>query len=136
LAANSSCLEDGLDHQAFRNLAGEALDHQHGVFRAGDDQVQVALLQRVVCGKGDELAVDVAQPHGPQRALKRQRREQQRGRRPIHRQHVAVVLPVGGQHEALNLDVVPVSVGELGPDRTIHEPCREGLLDGRTPLAL
>ena len=30
----------------------------------------------------------------------------QRGRGPVHRQHVAVVLPVAGHHEGLHLDLV------------------------------
>ena len=37
--------EDRLGHVLFGHLAGEALDHGDGVVRAGDDQVEIALLQ-------------------------------------------------------------------------------------------
>ena len=96
--------------------------------RAGDDQVQIALLQFVVRGEGNELAVDAAQPDRGDRALERQRREAQGGRGAVHRQHVAVVLPVAGQHEGLDLDLVVEPLGEQRPDRPVDQPGGERLL--------
>ena len=59
---------------------------------ARHDQVEVALFQLVVRREGDELAVDPADADAADRALERQRRDEQRGRDADHRQHVAVVL--------------------------------------------
>ena len=127
--------DDGLGHAVFGHLAGEALDHQDRVLAARDDQVQVALLQGVVRGEGDELAVDRAQPHRGDRPLKRQRRNPQRGRGPVHRQHVAVVLPVAGQHERLHLDLVAEPIGPQRPDGAVHQPGGEDFLGGGPAFA-
>ena len=129
-------LGDGLGHEALGQFAGEPLDHEDGVLAAGDDQVQIALFQVVVRGKDDELAVDVGQSHRAQRSLEGQRRDRQRGRGPVHGQDVAVVLLVGGQHEALDLDFVEEPLGPLRPDGPVHEPGGENLLGGRAAFAL
>ena len=98
----------------FGHLAGEAFDHQHRVARAGDDQVELAGLQLVLRRERDELAVDQAQPHRAERALERQRRNAQRRGGAVHRQHVAVGLPIAGQHEALDLHFVVEAFGNSG----------------------
>ena len=95
----------------------------------GNDQVEIAFLQRVVGGKRHELAANRAQADRADRPLERQRREAQRGRGPVHRQHVAVVLPVAGHHERLNLHLVAEAVGKQRPDGPVHQPRREGFLD-------
>ncbi len=74
--------------------------------RARDDQVEIALFQFVVRGERHELAVDLAQANRSHRALERQRRDAKRRGGAVHRQHVAVVLPVAGQDEGLNLHFV------------------------------
>ncbi len=127
---------DRRDHEFFGHFAGEALDHQHGIGRAGDDQIEIAVLQGVVRGEGDELAVDVAQPHRGDRPVKGERRENQRRRTAIHRQHVAVVLAVGGEDEAHHLDLVVKPVGKSGANRAVHQPRGEDFLGGRAAFAL
>ena len=59
-----------------------------------------------------------------------------RGRGAVHRQHVAVVLPVAGHHEGLHLDLVAEPLGEQRPDRPIHQPGGEGFLGGGPAFAL
>ncbi len=107
------------------------------VLAARDDQVQVALLQVVVRGEGDELAADVAQPHRADRALERQAAKgHSGGRGPDHRQHVAVVLPVAGHHEGLHLHLVVEPVGEQRADGPVDQPRRQRFLHRRAALPL
>ena len=126
-----------LEHAVFGHLAGEAFDHQHRVLAAGDDQIEIALFQLVLRRERHELAVDVAQAEpsrcGPWNG---KRREAQRGRGAVHRQHVAVVLPIAGQHEALDLHFVVKPRGKQRPDRPIHQPRRERFLRRRPAFAL
>ena len=110
-------LGQGLGHLIFGHFAGEAFDHQHGVFRAGDDQIQFALFQFILCGERHEAAVDLSHSHRGNRPLERQRRQAQRRRGAVHRQHVAIVLPIAGQHERLNLHFVDKAGGEQRANR-------------------
>ena len=64
------------------------------------------------------------------------RRNAQRGRGAVHRQHVGVVLPIAGQHEALDLHFVVEPLGKQRPDRPVHQPRGERFLHRRPAFAL
>ncbi len=129
-------LGQGFGHLVFGHFAGEPFDHQHGVFRAGDNQIQFALFQFVLCGKRHEAAVDQSHPHRCNRPLKRQRRQAQCRRSTIHRQHVGIVLPIAGEDEGLNLHFVDEARGKQRANRPIHQPGSERFLHRRPAFAL
>ena len=63
---------------------------------------------------------------------KRQRRDAQRGRGAVHRQHVAVVLPVAGHDERLDLHFVVEPSGNSGRiGRSMSRAVRVSLVVGR-----
>ena len=55
---------DRLEHVVFGHFAGEAFDHSDGLAGAGHDQVQIAFLQVLKGGHGDEFAVDPGDANG------------------------------------------------------------------------
>ena len=104
--------EDRLGHLVFRHFTSKAFDHQHGVFAAGDDQIERALFQLVHRRKRHPLVVDTAETHRSDRAQERHRRKAQGERAAVHGQDVAVVLPVAGKHHGLHLDFGVEALGE------------------------
>ncbi len=120
------------EHPIFRHLARETFDHQHRVARAGNDQIELAHFQLVVRRKRHELPIHEPQPNRAQRALKRQRRNAQGRARAVHRQHIAVCLPVAGHDEVLNLHFVVEALGEHWPNRSIDQSRGQRFL-GRRP---
>ena len=58
-------LHDGVGHLGLGQFFAEPLDHHDGLLGAGDDQVEVAVLQLLGGRERDELAVDAAQPDRP-----------------------------------------------------------------------
>ncbi len=139
-------LEDGLgrsmrEHQrlddvGLGSLAGAALDHDDGVFRAGDDHVDVGgrlLLER---GIADVLALDARHAHGDEGAAPGDVRDVQGGRCRRHREDVRGVLLVAGEHRRDDLRVVLVPLGEEGPARPVHEARGEDLVVALAALAL
>ncbi len=124
------------EHPLFGHFAGKTLDHQHRFAAAGDDQVEIALFQLVLRREGDELAVDMSQADRAQGAQKRQWRQAQGGASAVHAQHVAVVLLVAGDDEALNLHFVVKPVGKERPNGPVHEPRGQGFLGRRPAFAL
>ena len=129
-------LHDGVGHRVLGHFPGEAFDHQNGVFRARDDQVKIARFEIVVRGEGDELAVNQAEADRGDGALEGHGRQAQGHGGAVHGQHVAVGLPVTGQHEGLDLDLVVESLGEERADRTVDEPGGEGFLQGGAAFPL
>ncbi len=73
-------LHDGVAHFGLGQLFAKAFDHHDGLFGAGDDQVEVAVFELLGGGEGDELAVDAAQPNGPDGAQKGHARQHERRR--------------------------------------------------------
>ena len=128
-------LDDASAIFVFGHLAGKALDHQHRFLAAGDDQVEIALFKLVLGGEGDDLAVHVPSRTEPMRPLERQRRNAQRGRGPVHRQHVGVVLPIAGHHEGLHLHLVVEPLGKQRADGPVDQPRGERFLGRRASFA-
>jgi hypothetical protein len=69
----------GAEHDFFGQLLGFGLDHQHGGFGAGDDQVQLRILALGLAGVQHVFAVDVAHAGGADRAVERDAGDRQRG---------------------------------------------------------
>src|SRR5262245_26954826 len=90
--------QDRLHHLLLGHLAREALDHGDRRARAGDDEVEVALLELRVCWHQHELAVDAADADAAGWLHERNLRDVQGGAAADHAQHVGVVLAVSGAH--------------------------------------
>ncbi len=130
-------LDEGLRHHLFRDLGGARLDHHDRVLGAGHEQVQLALRLEVgVRGVHDELPVPVADAHRADRALERDVRDVEGGRRADDRQRVGVVLHVRREQEADHLRLAGVALGEERPQRPVDHPGGQDLLLVRPALAL
>ena len=127
---------DRCQHLVLGHLAGEALDHQDSVRRAGDDHIEIALLEVIRCGKGDQLAVDAANSHRCDRAQVGHRRNQQGCCRTVHSQYIAVVLAIAGEHHRLALHLVLVTLDKERTDGPVHQAGRECLFHRRATLTL
>ena len=126
-----------VENAGFPHLAGPRLDHDDRALRGGDDQVQVALLLELLPGGiDDQAAVDLADPHGTDRALKRDIGDGEGRGGPGDRQDHRVVFVIDGQHRGDDLHIVAKSPGEERPDWPVHQT---GGLDrglARAPFAL
>ena len=70
---------------------GAALDHQDRLVGAGDDQVHLELLERLLLGVDDEVAVELADPHRADVVGERDWRDRERGGGAVHREDVVGV---------------------------------------------
>ena len=112
---------DRLGHHVLGQDLGARLDHHDRVAGAGDDQVELRLVELAVRRVEDELAVDAADAHGADRALERDLADRQRGRRGDRAEDVGVVLVVRGEDRDDDLDVVLVALGEQRADRPVGQ---------------
>jgi hypothetical protein len=117
----------GAEHHVFAELLGLGLDHQDGVLRAGDDEVEGRGLEVGHVRVQGVLAVDVADAGGADRAHEGHARQGQGGGGRDHREHVGIVLEVVGQHGDDDLGVVAPALDEEGADRTVDQTGDQGL---------
>ena len=126
----------GLEHVVFGELLGFRFDHQHGVVRARDHEVERRGLHLVDGRVELELPVDHADAGGADRAHEGDAREREgRGGRD-HGQDVGIVLEVVRQHGDHDLGVVAVALGEQRPDRAVDQAGDQRLLLGGAAFAL
>src|SRR5438309_4259864 len=123
---------DRLEHGLLRHLVGARLDHQDRLLSAGDDQLEARhglLGVRRVC---DELAVHQSDPQRAYGTVERDARQAQRHGGAVHCQDVGIVLLVGGDREADDLNLVTKATGKEWADRPVNQPGRQRLfLRGR-----
>ena len=129
-------LFERLQHAVLGHLAGKALDHEHGRGAAGNNEIEIALLELVLRGERDELAIHLRDPHAAQRAAEGKRRDTQRRRCAHHAEDVGVVLAVAGEHLRLNLHFVEKTLGKQRANGPVHKPAGERLLHRGTALTL
>jgi hypothetical protein len=79
-------------------------------------------------GIDDPLVFHPADPHAGDRPIPGDRRQRQSRGCPQHAQNVRIVLLVRRDHEAGDLRLVTVVVGEQGPERSIDLPGRHRFL--------
>ena len=118
------------------DLRGRAFHHQELAAQAGIEQVEIRLGTLLVRGVDDPLALDAPNAHAANRAHKRNIRDVQRGRSGIHRQHIALVLPIAGDEHRVDLHIIIVTIGEERADRTIAHTRGEDFLLRGARLAL
>jgi hypothetical protein len=124
------------EHDLLGELLGFRLDHQHGVGRAGDDEIELRFLDLV--DQRVELvgAVEIADAGCADRAGERHARQRQGGGGGDHGDDVGVVLEVVLQHRADDLRLVPVALDEERADRPVDQARDQRLLLGRAAFAL
>ncbi len=143
-------LDDGLDHRlhvlvaeghgAEHGVLGQllrlALDHEHALGRAGDDEVELGAFH---LGRGRVehiLAVHVADAGRGHGAEERDAGQRQRRRAADHGDHVGVVLQVMAEHGGDDLHLVAEPFREQRADRAVDEPAGQHLLLGGASLPL
>ena len=126
----------GAEHHVLGELLRLRLDHQHGVLRAGDDEVERGVLH--LRDRRVELvpAVDVADARGADRAHEGHAGERQRRGGRDDRHDVGIVLEVVREHGDDDLGVVLVALDEQRADRAVDEARDQRLLLGRAAFAL
>ena len=129
------------EHHAFEHLLlgkllGFRFDHHHGVGRAGDDEVEVAIGHLVEQRVQHVLAADETDARGADGAEERHARQGQRRRRGDQRQDVGVVLHVVREHGDDDLRLVLEAFDEQRTDRPVDEAGGERLLLGGTAFTL
>ena len=102
----------GAEHHLFAQLFRLRLDHQHGVLRAGDDQVELALGHLVDLRIEHVLVADEADAGGADRAHERRPGKRERGGSRDHGDDVGVVFQVVRQHGHDHLRVAAPAFGE------------------------
>ena len=130
------CELERLDQHVLLHDLGAGLDHGDRVGGAADDQVEGRLRHVGHERVDDELVAEAADAHGTDRAEERQRRHDERGRRPVDREDVMRVHAVDRQHGRDDLHLVLESLGPERPDRPIDHARVQGRLLGGLALAL
>ena len=106
-------------------MARLGFHHHHGVARARDNQIEVAL--RVLRHEriDDELTVDAPHAHRAYRSAKGDIRDAERRRCADNAQHVGRILLIGAENGDDDLDLVAVVLGEERPQRAVAKPRRQ-----------
>ena len=127
---------DSAEHDVFRQFLCFRLDHQNGVARAGDDEVELGFSHLVDVRVELVLTADVADASTADRA-----HEGNAGK--VSAAEVATIDTMSGivftivLHDGDdNLGVVLVAVGEERADRAVDEAGNQGLLLARTAFTL
>jgi len=127
--------QDRFEHLVLGQLVGEALDHQHRMLAAADDQVKPAFFELRVGREHDQFVVDHPDADAGERSLEGDRGGQRQRRAGTgDRVHVGVVLGIDREHVDMHLDLVVVPLGEHRTDRPVGESRGENLPQRRAAL--
>ena len=124
------------EHDLLGQLLGLALDHQHGGFGAGDDEVELRVEQLGLARIEHVLAVDVADARGADRAVERNAADGERGARADQRGDVGRDLGVERHHVDDHLHLVVEAFGKERPQRPVDQPRGQRLELARAAFAL
>ena len=133
---------DRTQHFLFGQLIGFRFHHHHGVFGAGDNQIQTLLglqtqLRHVVHRRVQHVfAIDKAHAGRANRAHERHARNGQRRRSRDHRHDVGVVVQVARQHSRHHQNFVLEAFNEQRAARTVDQAGNQRFLFRRPRLAL
>ena len=115
----------GAEHHLLGKLLRLRLDHENGVARARNHEIELGRFHLIRCGVQDVLAVRIADPRSADRPEEWQARQRQR-RRSRHQGHdVRVALHVVGQHRYDDLRLILEPRRKKRPDRPVDEPGNE-----------
>ncbi len=126
----------GAEHDVLGKLMRLRLHHEHGIGRAGDDEVELRGLHVLHQRIEHVAAVDVADSRSGDRAHEGHAGERQGRRRRDQADDVGIVFQVVRKHGDDNLRLVLVARGEERPDRPVDQARGQCILFGRAPFAL
>ena len=129
-------LHDGAQHHVLGQFLGLGLDHQHAFLGAGDHEVEGTGGDLVAGRIDDELAVEVADAGGADRAHERHAADGKGGRRSDHGDDVGIVLEVVREHGDDDQRLVAIGLVEQRPDRTIDQARGQHFLLARPAFTL
>ena len=126
-----------VEHLGLGDLVGARLDHEDGLVGAGDDEVEVGVVDEVGLARvDDEVAVDLADAHGADGRGERDRREHQRRGGAVHREDVVGVDVVDAQRHVHQLRLEVPALREERADRAVDHARGQRALLARATLAL
>ena len=128
--------EQRFEDRLFVDDLRAAFEHHDRVGAGRDHQRDVAVLELGVSRIDDDLAVDPAHPDRRDRAVVRDVGDLQRGRGRDQREHVGIVVAIGGEHGHDDLGFAIVALGEQRAHRAVDQARGEDLLFGGAPFAL
>ena len=126
----------GAEHDVLGQLFGFRFHHHHGVLRAGDDEVELALRHLVDRRIEHVLIVDEGDARGADRAHERRAGERERRRSRNHRHDIGIVLLIVRQHGDGDLRIAAPAFGEQRTDRPIDQARGERILFSGAAFAL
>ncbi len=121
---------------SFRHLLGGAFDHDHIVFRADVNNIEIALGALAVRRVGHKLAVHAADTDSANWPGERNVRNAQRSRCAVHRENVGIIFTVGAKQDRDDLRVVKISLRKEWPQRPIDHARSERFFFRRTAFTL
>src|SRR5690606_21051315 len=127
---------NGTQHDFFRKLLSFGFNHQNGVRRTGDNEVELRLGHLVEMRVQNVLAIDVANACRADRAHEWNAGQRQSCRGGNHRNDVRIVLEVVLQNGHNNLRVVLVAFHEERADRAVDQAGNARLVFARTAFTL
>ena len=125
----------GAEHDVFVELLGFGFHHQHGIRRAGDDEVELGVGHLVERRVQHVFVIDEADARGADRSLERRARQGQRGGGRHQRQNVGIVFHVVRQRGHDHLGLIAPAVDEQRADRAIDQAGNQRLLFGGPAFA-
>ncbi len=108
-------------HDFFAELLGFGLDHQHGGFGAGDDEVHLRILAGGLARVQHVFAVDVAHARGTDRAAERDAGDGQRSAHADHGGDVGIDFGVERHGVDDHVHFVQEAFGEQRADRAVDQ---------------
>ncbi len=126
----------GPQHHFFREFLRFRFDHQHGLVRSRDDEIELALDHLLERGVQHVFVVDEGDAGAADRAHERGAGQRERRGNRDHRHDVGIVFEVVRQDGGDDLRVAAPAVGEQRPDRPVDQPRGERFLFGRPAFAL
>ena len=120
---------------SFRHFLCRAFDHDHIVFSADVNKVEIALGPLVVCRISNELTVNATDAHRANRPCKRNIRNAQRGGRAVECENIGIILAIGAKQDGDDLCIVKISLWKKWPQRPIDHARSECFLLCRTAFA-
>ncbi len=128
---------EGVEDLRLRDLVGAGLDHRDALGGAGDDQVEIGVVEQILLiGIDDEVAVDLADPDRADSVRDGCSRQLQRRRGTVDREDVIGVDVVNRQRHRDQLGLKAPALGEQRADGAVDHAGGECPLLTRATLAL
>ena len=127
---------DGAEHNLFRQFARFRFHHQHAFGRAGQHEVQRALLAFVECRVQHIGAIDIANARRADRAEERDAGKREGGRTTHHGDDIGIIFQIMRQHGRNHLDFIAEALRKKRADRAVNKARNQGLRFGRPAFTL